>query len=450
MRDKLPRKIHFVGIGGIGMSGLAEFLHLEGHEITGSDLNKSENTIRLEKLGIPISYEHKAENAENAGMIVYSSAIPPNNPERKLEDIPTIKRAVMLNKVMKKRPNQIAVSGMHGKTTTSSILTHIFEQANFDPSALLGGILRSSKTNIRYGNGQYCIVEADEYDRSFLELYPTHGIITNIEEEHLDIYSSLDDIKNSFKEFASRINPPNLVICRDDENMQDILPELEGAKTYGIDTQSDYMAKDCQYYPEKSIFQLVINGQESGQITISLTGKHNILNSLACIAMGQICGLELDKIANALENFAGAGRRLEKIYQNDDFTLLDDYAHHPSEIDATLQALKKSRDNRLIVIFQPHLYSRTKSFHKDFARVLKKADKAIVTDIYPAREKPIPGINSQMITEQDRDLNYCQKENLTEYIAEIIKPGDLIITMGAGDINHIHPELIEAIKRNKS
>jgi len=449
MNNGLPEYIHFVGIGGIGMSGLAEFLHKEGHYITGSDLKKSENTRRLKKMGIPICYSHNKSNIGKAGLIVYSSAIPPDNPERQILDIPTIKRATMLNRVMKQRPYQIAVCGMHGKTTCSSILTHIFTEAEKDPAALLGGILQSSGTNIRYGKGDYCIVEADEYDRSFMELYPTHGLMTNIESEHLDIYNSLLDIKNTFSQFGQRISGQNnLVVCADDENIQDILSDLSNAITYGLN-DADYLATNLQFDKDKSSFDVVIKGEKAGRIEIVLPGKHNILNALGCLAIADLCGLEFDKIKSALASYSGSKRRLEVKFKNDDIILIDDYAHHPTEIEATLQGLKQSRNNRIIAIFQPHLYSRTRDFHQEFANVLKIADRCFVTEIYPAREKPIEGVTSKMITDLDENLKFYSKDKIVDKIREIMQPGDIIITLGAGDINTIHEDLIKIIKAEK-
>ena len=450
MNNGLPEYIHFVGIGGIGMSGLAEFLHKEGHYVTGSDLKKSENTRRLKKMGIPICYSHEKSNIGKAALIVYSSAIPADNPERQILDIPTIKRATMLNRVMKKRPYQIAVCGMHGKTTCSSILTHIFTEAGKDPSALLGGILQSSGTNIRYGEGDYCIVEADEYDRSFMELYPTHGLMTNIEAEHLDIYNSLQDIKNTFSQFGQRVSGQNnLVVCADDENIRDILDDLPNAITYGIESDADYQATNLQFDKDKSSFDVIIKGEKAEKIEIGLPGQHNILNALGCLAIADQCELELDKIKSALASYAGSKRRLEVKYKDDDVILIDDYAHHPTEIKATLQGLKQSRDNRIIAIFQPHLYSRTRDFHKEFARVLKIADQCFVAEIYPAREKPIEGVTSKMITDLDKDLEFCSKGKIVDKIIKIMQPGDIIITLGAGDINTIHEELTKIIRQEK-
>jgi len=448
MNNNLPHKIHFVGIGGIGMSGLAEFLHKEGHKITGSDLKKSENTKRLEKMGIEIFYNHNKKNVGDADLIVYSSAIPKSNPERQLKNVPVIKRAVMLNRVMQKRKYQIAISGMHGKTTTSSLLTHIFTEADYDPTALLGGILQNNQTNIRYGQGEYCIVEADEYDRSFMELYPSHGIITNIEPEHMDIYESLEDIKNTFTDFAIRVaQNHSVILCKDDENIHSILSAIPYYIGYGINQECEYQALQCSYQPGYSTFQLRIYGKKAGKVRLALPGQHNILNSLACIAMARECGIELDVIFKALDNYQGSRRRMEIKYEDEKYILIDDYAHHPTEIQVTLKALQKSYDRPVLAIFQPHLYSRTRSFYKDFAGVLKLAHQAIVTDIYPAREKPIPGVSSRLITNLDDNIKYCDKENLLDMILDVMEPGQIIITLGAGDINMIHTELINSISK---
>ncbi|MCF7886533.1 MAG: UDP-N-acetylmuramate--L-alanine ligase [Candidatus Marinimicrobia bacterium] len=447
----MPNKIHFVGIGGIGMSGLAEFLHREGHDITGSDLKNSENTKRLENIGIKIYYKHDITNLSNPEMVVYSSAIPDNNPEINVDNVPVIKRAKLLNRVMQQRKYQITISGMHGKTTTASLLTHIFTKAGYDPSALLGGVLQGTGSNIRYGQGDYCIVEADEYDRSFLELYPTHTIITNVEAEHMDIYDSLDDIKQSFLKFAQRVpDQKDIIACLDDNNLSDILHQISNVSSYGIEQNADYRARNCKLETDKSIFQLVINDKNMGEIEIGLQGKHNILNALACIGMADRCGIKLQQISKALASYSGSRRRMEIRYQDNNYTLIDDYAHHPTEIKATLQAIRESRNNPIIAIFQPHLYSRTKEFYREFAQALKLADKVFVSEIYPAREEPIPGITSRLITEQDSQLKYCQKEKIVDIILDIIEPGSIVITLGAGDINTIHSELIKKIQNNKT
>jgi len=445
MSTQLPQKIHFVGIGGIGMSGLAEFLNKEGHTITGSDLEKSDLTQKLEKRGININYSHKKENIKNTEMIVYSSAIPHDNPEIQTEQVPVIKRAEMLNRIMQKRKYSIAISGMHGKTTVSSLLTHIFETAGLDPCALIGGILQDKETNIRYGAGDVCIVEGDEYDQSFLSLYPSDIIVTNIEAEHLDCYESFEHIKSSFKKFASRIGPSgNLIVNYDNKNIRDVFSDFDNKITFGFNAKADYSVVDYIIKPEHTEF-IVQHKNNEWVFEISLPGKHNIINALACITMSFCYDISPDSIKKGLKTFPGIERRMEIRYRDNNYTLIDDYAHHPTEIKATLSSTNQKFNGRLIAVFQPHLYSRTKEFYQDFAEVLTAADTSYVTEIYPAREEPIPEVSSKLITEQNRFLNFCSKNKIVDELLNIIQPGDIIITLGAGDINQIHEELIKKI-----
>lgn len=453
MKLELPRKIHFVGIGGIGMSAIAEFLYKEGYKITGSDLTKSKNTKKLEKLGIKIFYNHNKDNITDSQMIVYSSAISESNPEINISHISLVRRAEMLNKIAKTRKYQIAIAGTHGKTITSALLTHIFTEAGFDPLAIVGGYMQNNNSNLRYGKGKYCILEADEFDHSLLRIFPTHTIITNIEAEHLDCYASLDSIKQVFKKFSKRISSKNyLVACFDDKNIKEILPKFNSKiKSYGIRENAKYGAINIKINSGGIDFILNINGKNYGNFKTSLYGVHNVLNSLACIAMAYECGISLKSIKKALKSFQGVKRRFEIIYKDENYILIDDYAHHPTQIIASLKTIREIWNRRIIAIFQPHLYSRTKFFYKDFADSLNNADIRIVTNIYPAREKPLKKVNAKMITNSKNNhffLKYLNKKDLIKHIAKIAKSGDIIITLGAGDINKIHNKLLSHLIPN--
>jgi len=443
------KKIHFIGIGGIGMSGVAELMKYWHFQVTGSDTHHSDNVIRLEKLGIPCQIGHHADNVNKSDLVVYSSAVDNNNPEllkaREL-GIPIIKRAEMLGEILRLRPNSIAVSGTHGKTTTTSLIGHIFSEAGRDPLIISGGIIKGLNSTVRIGAGDTIIVEADEYDYSFLKLYPTHIVITTIDKEHLDIYGDLQTIRDYFCKFANRIPVYGKVIVNgDDINIRKILPGISvPVQPYSIKNRSDFQAVNISLTEMSGQFEVIQNGQNIGSINLPLPGTHNIQNALAAIKISLEYGIEFETIRQAFRSFIGVERRFDVVYQSDKLVLVDDYAHHPSEIRATLTAAKNGWKRRVIAIFQPHLYSRTEKLYKDFAQELQIADEIIILDIYPAREKPKPGVTSQLIVDilMEKHLtnfHYVRDINKVPALIEsIIKPGDMIITLGAGDVNKLH------------
>lgn len=439
-------KIHFVGIGGIGMSAIAEILLNQGFKVSGSDLQQSENTDYLANKGADIMIGHRAENIINAEVVVYSSAVHPNdNPETtealKL-GIPILRRAEMLSEVSRLKYT-LAIAGTHGKTTTTSMAGLALMTAGIDPTVIVGGKLKElGGTNARLGNGDWIVVEADEYDRSFLQLSPAIAVINNIEADHLDIYKDIDDIKQTFVEFANKVPFYGFVAaCIDDNGVKDILSEIKKKViTFGLSRNADVRAANITYSQRYTEFDLYFYGEKAGRIKINVPGMHNVRNALGAILAAKELGADFETIKAGISEFHGVYRRFEIIKESDDLIVIDDYAHHPTEIEATLQAARAGWDRRVICIFQPHTYTRTQDLYKEFAKSFDEADILILTDVYPAREEPIEGVTGRLIA--DAAVQYGHKnviyiENKNDIIAELkpmIKPGDVIITMGAGDI----------------
>ena len=447
------KKIHFVGIGGIGMSGIAEFLHNKGYEITGSDLHLSETTAHLEKEGIKVYEGHRIENLDNVDVVVRSSAINEDNPEiiyAKNSKITVIRRAEMLAELMRMSFG-IGIAGTHGKTTSTSMVGMILSAANLDPTVIVGGKVMNYGKNNLLGSGDYIVVEADEYDRSFLTLSPIIAAITNVEADHLDCYDNFSDIKNAFVTFANKVPFFGTVICcLDDLGVQEILPEIEkNIVTYGITRQADVRAINIQNHDFKSSFEVLYRNYNLGSLLLNTTGKHNIQNALLAISIGIEMNIAFDKIKKGLEEFKGVYRRLEYIGEIKGVKIFDDYAHHPTEIISTLQGVRENTEHRIIAVFQPHLYSRTRDFYHEFGRSFYNADVLIIVPIYPAREKPISGISGQMIVDSaiqsgHNHAFYIENNDMiTNKIMEIIKKGDIVITLGAGDIYKYGKQLLE-------
>lgn len=450
-----PCKIHFIGIGGISMSGFAELLHSMGFTITGSDWHESKITRHLESLGIQVVYDQIEKNiTKDISLVVYTAAVKPTNPEYKRAvelGIPIMERASMVGQVMKNYSSAIAISGTHGKTTTTSIASHIFLEANLDPTISVGGILRAIGGNIRIGHSEHFITEACEYTNSFLKFFPTVGIILNIEEDHMDFFKDLADIRHSFREFAKRIPAHGtLIINADIENYGEITKDLPcRVLTYGLKNKNaDFTATNISYDElGHGSFDAVTNGQSSGHFTLSVVGKHNISNTLACLALASLYGIDNDTIQAALSAFHGTERRFEYKGKKNGFTIIDDYAHHPTEISATLEAAEKYPHKTLWCVFQPHTYTRTKAFLKDFAKSLSMADKIILADIYAAREKDPGDISSLTLAEELKKLGkevyyFPDFEEIEKFILKNLVDGDLLITMGAGDVVEIGENLL--------
>ena len=454
------KHIHFVGIGGIGMSGMAELLYNHGFIISGSDLNRSDRTKHLSSIGINIFIGHHTNNILGSDLIVYSSAIKKENKEiiaGEDKNIPIIKRSELLGEIIKIKDISIAVAGTHGKTTTSSMLGSIIHEANLDPTLIIGGIVNKFNSNNISGNGDIIVVEADEFDRSFLALNPTYSIINNLDLEHLDCYKDINDLKNTFCTFANSIPfYGKVAINNDSKFLNEINKQINKSKvTYGIDNKSDIMAEIISYNKNQSIFNITSNYYNNNfEIELNYPGKHNIYNALAATTIALEIGISESIIIQALKKYSGVKRRFELAYynKNNNIILIDDYAHHPIEVKYTLDAAKSGWTNRIISIFEPHLYSRTKDFYKQFANALSISDKIIITDIYGAREKPIGGVTSELIVQQLKNNNFNDvlyikdKNNIPKKLIDLIYKNDMIIYMGAGKINSIINKSIELIQ----
>ncbi len=441
------KHIHMVGIGGIGMSGMAEILIQRGYKVTGSDGASNETTDRLKELGATIYQGHTPENIEGADVVVYTSAVKATeNEETKaaLENrIPTIKRAEMLAELMKMKFG-IGVAGTHGKTTTTTMIGHVAQDGNYDPTIMVGGKVHSfDKTNAVVGKGDVIVVEADEFDRTFLRLTPSIAIITNIEAEHLDIYDDLEDVKGAFIDYANKVPFYGAVIvCLDDPNVRSILPDLERRIiSYGLSPQAQVRAVDIQMNQFTSTFTVMNDDEKLGVITLKAPGDHNVKNALAAVATGIELNIDFKLIKQGLERYQGVFRRFQKKIEEQGVMVIDDYAHHPTEVAATLNAARKGwPDRRIVAVFQPHLYSRTQDLYKEFGLSFSDAEVLLITDVYPSREKPIEGVTGKLISDTaeqygHKNVIYVEdKADVTETLKEISKAGDIIITMGAGDI----------------
>ncbi len=454
------KKIHFVGIGGIGMSGIAELLVNLNFEVTGSDLRMTETTRHLEDKGATVIEGHDPENVDASDVVVYSSAVTLDNLElqsAQKRKIPIIRRAEMLGELLKLKQYSIAVAGTHGKTTTTSMIGTVMTEGELDPTLIIGGIIKNLKSNALLGHGEYVVAEADEFDRSFLSLTPTIAIITTIETEHLDTYKDLDDLKNAFVQFANKVPFYGVVIaCLDEPSVQDILPKLKRRViTYGFSPQANVRVSDVAYDKYSSEFEIAVQGEPYGTVNLNVPGEHNVKNATATIALGLELGLTFDQIVKGLEAFETVKRRFELRGEYDDILFFDDYAHHPTEVKATLTAAKQGWDRRVIAVFQPHLFTRTRDFKDDFGKAFLHSDVLFVTDIYPAREKPIEGVTGNLIAEAaleygHQHVYYVENKNeLPQQVAALLKPGDLVLTIGAGDITKFTDKILEEYRLNK-
>lgn len=450
------KKVHFVGIGGIGMSGIAEILLSQGFQVSGSDRALSEVTNRLSSLGIEIYEGHSTENIKDADVLVYSSAVTIDNPEVQTalqKKIPVIKRAEMLAECMRMQYG-IGIAGTHGKTTTTSMVGLVLTEGGIDPTIIVGGKLSSlGGTNARLGHGEFIVVEADEFDRTFLKLTPTIAAITTLEKEHLDTYKDLEDIKTAFIEFANKVPFYGFVVlCLDEPALQDILPMINKVVlTYGTSPQADVRAINIKHNEFNSCYTVVYKGEELGEINLQIPGIHNVKNSLVAVSIGIELGIEFKVIQKALGSFAGVYRRFEVKYDKD-IMVVDDYAHHPTETSATLNGIRSGWKRRLIAVFQPHLYTRTRDFHLEFGRSFLNSDIFICTDVYPAREEAIEGVTGELIIEAAKKFGhkntiYVQNKNdVPQVLNSIIQKGDIIVTMGAGDIWKYGEKFIQSLE----
>lgn len=452
-----PCKIHFMGIGGISMSGFAKLLNSKGFTISGSDRSESPITKDLEALGIKIQYEQKAQNiTDDIDLVVYTAAISPDNEEfiaAKEKNIPMMDRAKMVGQVMKNYKDAIAISGTHGKTTTTSIASHILLSADLDPTISVGGILPAINGNIRIGDSPYFVTEACEYTNSFLKFAPTIGIILNIEEDHLDFFKDINDIRHSFNEFAKLLpEDGTLIINAEIDNYEDILKDIScNVLTFSLEDKNANFFADNISYDEKGCgsFDLIVNGEKTGHYHLSVVGKHNISNCLSCIAMASLYDISPEAIQSALDSFQGTDRRFQYKGKYKGITIIDDYAHHPTEIEATLSSAKNYPHKNMWVVFQPHTYTRTRALLKDFANVLSKADNVILADIYAAREKDPLDISSKTLADEieklGKKVHYIPSfEEIEKFISKNLVDGDLLITMGAGNVVDIGDHLLKS------
>ncbi|MBQ3033394.1 MAG: UDP-N-acetylmuramate--L-alanine ligase [Deferribacterales bacterium] len=449
--------IHFVGIGGIGMSGIAEVLKNMGFVVSGSDIASNSNTQRLKSMGVNVYTGHRAENIRNVDVIVYTSAAAKDNPEivaARENHIPVISRGEMLAELMRLK-YAVAVAGSHGKTTTTSMMAEIVQAAKLDPTILIGGKLNSTHNNAALGKSNIMVAEADESDRSFLMLYPSIAIITNIDHEHMENYKDFDDVKSSFAKFANRVPFYGCcVVCIDNDNVADIIPQIEKRMiTYGTKAQADIRAVNIVKDGFGVSFEVLRDDTLLGSISLKLPGEHVVLNALAATAAALEMSIPFSVISGALSGFGGVERRMSRRYDNNGIIVLDDYGHHPTEIATTLKAVREAMPGRKIsVIFQPHRYSRTQNLMGEFAKCFMDADKLFITDIYAASEQPIEGIDSEVLIREIknygfRDITYLPKwHDFFDYIDESDGEESVIITFGAGSITNFSYEIADYLK----
>ncbi len=450
------KKLHFVGIGGIGMCGIAEILHNQGYRITGSDLSLTEVTDHLQEIGIKVFEGHAGININDADCVVISSAVHKDNPEvieAQRRKIPIIRRAEMLGELMRMKFG-IGVAGTHGKTTTTSILGHLLVEGGVDPTVMVGGRVVSFATTVKLGEGEYLVAEADEYDRSFLNLTPSAALLTSLEADHLDYYKDLDEIKAAFCQFANKVPFYGTIhLNLDDSNLVSLIPELiRPVRTFGFKAQADTRADGIEQNGTVTSFDVFHHDKKLGRVDLPLPGIFNVRNALGAVSVALEFDLDWDTINRALNNFQGVVRRFEFIGEHNGIKVYDDYGHHPTEVEVTLHAAKKAFGSRLIVVFQPHLFSRTRDFAEDFGKALLTSDMLVLAKIYPAREQPMEGVTSELIADAARkfghkNVTYVEDTSaIPKLIAKYAQTGDVVFTIGAGDIYRTAPRILEALK----
>ncbi len=450
------RRLHMVGIAGSGMSGIAEILLRTGFQVTGSDLRANDDTRRLARLGARIFKGHKASHVGDAEAVIYSSAVSEDHVElsaARERKIPIIRRAEMLAELMRMKAG-IAISGTHGKTTTTSLVGEILIQGGMDPTVIVGGKLRRMGTGAVSGQGDFIVAEADEFDRSFLRLTPTIVVITNIDSDHIECYGSYEELENAFVQFANSIPfYGRALVCADELSVMNLLPRLQRMIiTYGFSPQADLRAIDPSFDRGTSSFTVESADGRIGDVRLPLPGSHNVLNALAAIAVARELSIDFSDICQALESFSGVQRRFEIIGEIGDIVVADDFAHHPVEISATLAAARQGWKKPLLAVFQPHLFSRTLALAEEFGRALLGAETALVLPIYPAREKPIEGVSSRMIVDAARNMGHKRayyledRSTVADKVRELVHAGDFVITLGAGDVYKLAPMILEGLK----
>lgn len=448
--------IHMVGIGGTGMNGIAEVLLNMDYKISGTDIAKTEVTQRLAQLGAEISIGHEAKKVEGADVVVISSAIKQDNvevEEARRRKIPVIPRAEMLAELMRMKYG-IAVAGSHGKTTTTSMIGQVLESAGFDPTIVVGGRLNTVGAHGKLGKGDFIVAEADESDRSFLYLSPFIAVLTNLDDEHLDQYHTVDEIKTTFINFALKVPfycP--VILCLDDPNLQALIPSLERRIiSYGFSTQADIFARDMQFEKFSSTSTLYWKGKKFGKLSLNVPGAHNIYNAMAAVAVGLDLDIPPEAILEALEAYSGSGRRFELKKKISDIMIIEDYAHHPTEVKATLEAAKRGWKRRTVVVFQPHRYSRLSVLMNSFATSFNQADVLIITEIYPAGETPIAGVSGKVLHEEIVQFGHKNvyfepdMKKIAPLVGKMSQPEDMILILGAGNIYEVIPDIIKTLE----
>jgi UDP-N-acetylmuramate--alanine ligase len=447
------RHLHFVGIGGAGMCGLAEILQKEGLQVSGCDLLESETTQRLASLGIPCQVGHSPLHLEGVDVVVVSSAVKAQNPElaaARKQGIPVIRRAEMLGEVSRLKWT-LAVAGTHGKTTTTSLTGFILTQAGWDPTVIVGGRVHFLAAHARLGQSEYLVCEADEFDRSFLALHPVVAILTNLEAEHLDTYGELPALEEAFRQFANSVPFYGAVVANlDDPGVRRLLPRLSRRTvTFGLTSQADLFARTWEFSPQGAKALVVWQGQELGQLWVPLLGPHGLANALAALAASLEVGIDFAQAAQAIASFSGVARRFELKGEVQGVTVVDDYAHHPTEVAATLAAARQRfPGRRLVAVFQPHLFSRTRAFASQFGEALLAADVAYVLPIYPAREEPIEGVSAQLVVEAAQQAGHRRVELLPSlqealpFLRRELQEGDVLLTLGAGNVVQLAEALV--------
>ncbi|HDQ98919.1 MAG TPA: UDP-N-acetylmuramate--L-alanine ligase [candidate division WOR-3 bacterium] len=452
------RRVHFIGVGGVGMSGIALLLQNLGFEVSGSDLAESEMTRRLAEAGVRVSIGHRAEHCLGAEVVVFSTAIGSDNPEMvaaREQGVPVIRRAEMLAELMRLKFS-VAVSGSHGKTTVTSLVGHVLERAGLDPTTVVGGRVLGAGAGARLGQSEYLVAEADESDRSFLVLYPSIAVVTNIEAEHLDFYKNLADIRRTFVSFVNRVPfYGSVILCTDSPAVRAIRSRVKRrVVSYGLETPADLTVRDVQEYAFSSAFTLLVRGRARGRFSVPMPGRHNIQNALAAVAVALELGVEPRVVEQALLTFAGVHRRLERKGEKGGIEVFDDYGHHPTEVRVTVEALRHAfPDRRLVVVFEPHRYSRTRHLGSEFGVAFDAADVVFVTRVYAASEEPLPDADEKVIVEAVRrdgregiELHHLSViEKLAVDVARAARPGDVILTLGAGSIWQTGEQILNAL-----
>jgi UDP-N-acetylmuramate--alanine ligase len=456
---KQVKDVHFVGVGGVGMSGIAEIMLALGFGISGSDVRGSGTTERLKELGARIWIGHHRDHLEKADVVVFSSAVSMDNPEllaARERMIPIIPRAEMLAELMRMQTS-VTVAGMHGKTTTTSMIASVLSAAGLDPTVVIGGKLDTLGSGARLGAGDLLVAEADESDRSFLKLFPTIAVVTNMDLEHLDCYSSMEEIRSVFLEFINRIPFYGYaIVCLDDPQVQNIIPHIEKRFiTYGLSSQANFHARRPVFEAGVTSFEVYKEHTRLGEIRLPMPGVHNLVDSLAAVAVADLFDVPFACTQEALESFPGVQRRFTVRGKADGITVIDDYGHHPTEIRAVLQAARQIAPSRIAVLFQPHRYTRTQALFQDFLTCFHDADLLYVMDIYPASEKPIEGVSGWALSQGIHSRGHKtvrflpDKQTIAAEVAKDLKPGDMLITLGAGDVTRLGPEILEELRKRE-